>query len=57
MGVEVYSKNGQTSKKDHGGKGQKSKEHYGGRFDPFPSHNGMHDGYERNYTSTYRKKS
>ena len=56
MGVETYDKEGQTSKKDHGGKGQQSKEHYGGRFDPFTSHNSTLDGYERRYINTYRKK-
>ncbi len=58
MGTETYAKNGQVSKKDHGGKGQQSKEHYhGSKYEPNPTMGGGPDGYDRSMDSNYRKKS
>ena len=58
MATETYAKNGQVSKKDHGGRGKPSKEWYSqGKFDPTPAMGDGPDSYERSMSSTYRKNS
>ena len=55
MGVEVFNKDGQTSKKDHGGKGQKSMEYYKRMYDPCPALGGGPEAFDRKYDNNYRK--
>lgn len=58
MGTETYEKDGQTSKKEHGGKGQQSKEHYKRHmFEAWPAVSGAPDGFERKFTNDYRKST
>lgn len=56
MGVETYEKNGQVSKKPHGGKGQQVKEHYKEyMYEPNPAMGSGPDSFERRYMNNYRK--
>lgn len=56
MATCTYEKNGQVSKKAHGGKGQQSKEHYKNMYDSNPAMGSGPDSFERRYMSNYKKK-